>query len=340
MVRNCPHRVRRTATWLAAGIAMVSIGSRTAFGAELPSQLPSDSASVELNGGRFTVLAEPGDLRLARSLLAAAVGRDSYPGLPRPRAHVIISVAPDESHFHLWAGPAVPEWGAAVAFPDAQRVIVQGGGATSAAGDPVPTLRHELAHLALHEYLDELPPRWFDEGYAMYAAGEPIHDDIFSTNVAIAMRGVPTLASLDTALVGTEGQAAVSYALAYRAVADLARLDPTHGLSLFFEYWRASGSLDIAVRRAYGEPLDSFEASWRQQIRHRYGVLAALSDLSFLTLVFLALVMPLYILRRRRDKRRLDALRKAEAAAAAQVASAAAASSGVASEVRPDALQQ
>ena len=27
-------------------------------------------------------------------------------------------------------------------------------------------LRHELAHLALHEALGDLPPRWFDEGYA------------------------------------------------------------------------------------------------------------------------------------------------------------------------------
>jgi hypothetical protein len=262
------------------------------------------------------VLAEPRDLRLARSLLATAVARDSYPGLPRPRAHVIIVVAPDESHFRAWAGAAVPEWGAAVAFPEAQRIIVQGGGATSAAGDPIPTLRHELAHLALHEYLDGLPPRWFDEGYAMYAAGEPIRDDILSTNFALMLHGVPTFASLDSGLVGNEGQAAVSYVLAYRAVADLASLDPTHGLALLFQYWRATGSLDVAIRRAYGEPLDSFEAVWQRQVRHRYGLLALLSDLSFITLVFLGLVMPLYILRRRRDKRRLDILREAEAAAA------------------------
>jgi hypothetical protein len=270
-----------------------------------------------LDAARFSVLAAPRDVRLAHSLLDAAIAHDSFPGLPRPTAHVIIAVAPDSKHFRAWTGPALPEWGAAVAFPAAQRIVVQGGAATSAAGDPLPVLRHELAHLALHEYLDDLAPRWFDEGYATYAAGEGFRDDVLATNVSLALRGVPTLASLDTGLVGGESEAAVSYALAYRAVADLAALDPVHGLSLFFRYWHDGGSLDLAVRRAYGEPLDAFEAQWRTRTRHRYGALAVVSDLSFATVIFLSLLMPLYLARRRRDQLRLASLREAEAAALA-----------------------
>ncbi len=58
----------------------------------------------------------------------------------------------------------------------------------------------------------------------MYAAGEtgPAMTSWRPTSRSL-LRGVPTLASLDTGLVGGEGQAAVSYALAYRAVADLAQ---------------------------------------------------------------------------------------------------------------------
>ena len=289
-------------------------------GAALVGQTPTrratnDTVPVRLDGGRFSVLAEPQDARLARSLLNSALAHDTFPGLPRPRAHVLIAIAPDAKHFQAWSGPTAPEWGAAVAFPRAQRVVVQGRSAPSGAGDPIPTLRHELAHLALHEFLDDLPPRWFDEGYAMYAEGGAGHEDILATNVALALRGVPTLASLDTGLVGTEGQASVSYALAYRAVSDLAHLDPDRGLTLLFRYWRESGSLDIAVRRAYGEPLDTFESAWRTHTRHRYGALALLSDLSFATVVFLGLLTPLYLARRRRDRKRLEALREAEAVA-------------------------
>ena len=63
----------------------------------------------------------------------------------------------------------------------------------SDAGDPREVLRHELAHLALHEYLGDLPPRWFDEGYASYAAREWSREDALSANVALAIRGTPTL---------------------------------------------------------------------------------------------------------------------------------------------------
>jgi peptidase MA superfamily protein len=285
-------------------------------------QAAVDTVPVRLDGGRFSVYAIPRDDRLARALLAAAVQHDTFPGLPRPTAHVVIAVAPDAAHFLSWVGPAAPEWGAAVAFPDRQRIVVQGGRAGSSAGDPVVTLRHELAHLALHEFLDGEVPRWFDEGYASYAAREQMRDEILATNVALALRGVPTFASLDSGLVGREGDAVVSYALAYRAVSDLAALDPARGLSLFFAYWRSSGSLDLAVRRAYGLPLDRFEAQWRSRTRRRYGALAVASDLAFATVVFLILLAPLYVARRRRDRARLEALRMAERAAEANAANA------------------
>jgi hypothetical protein len=250
----------------------------------------------------------------------------------------VISVAPDAAHFRAWVGQAVPEWGAAVAFPDAQRVVVQGGGASSSAGDPAATLRHELAHLALHEYLDDLAPRWFDEGYASFAAHEIGRDDVLATNVALALHGVPTLASLDTDLVGGEGQASVSYALAYRAVADLAALDPERGLTLLLRYWKETGSLDQALRRAYGEPLDTFEAHWRASTRRRYGALAVASDLAFAVLVLLTLLAPLYVARRRRDRARMARLRVAEASADAAAAAAVAAALATASPARAPAI--
>jgi Peptidase MA superfamily len=252
---------------------------------------------------------------LARRLLDQAARHDTFPGLPRPREHVLIAFAPDRSHFRAWAGPAAPEWGAGLAFPDSRRIILQGRSANSMAGNPSVTLRHELAHLALHEYFaggDDVLPRWFDEGYACYAAGEAGRDEALATNVALAVRGTPTLAAIDSGLTGTALQADASYALAYRAVADLAARDPRNGLAFLFAYWRESGSLDRAVRRAYGEPLESFERDWRSRVRRRYGALALVTDLSVASLFLLILLTPLYVARRRRDRARLAALKAAE----------------------------
>jgi hypothetical protein len=321
------------AGWLAALI--VATAPRSTRAQRTAPELAPGLPVTRLDGGRFSVLADRADQRLARSLLTLAVRRDTFPGLPRSLSHVVIVVAPDAEHFRAWVGPAVPEWGAAAAFPDGQRVIVQGRGATSAAGDPAATLRHELAHLALHEYLDDLAPRWFDEGYASYAAQEFGRDDALATNIALALHGVPTLASLDSGLVGGEGQAAVSYALAYRAVADLAALDTARGLSLLLRYWKETGSLDQAVRRAYGEPIDTFEAQWRARTRRRYGALAVASDLAFSVVVFLMLLAPLYVARRRRDRARLSGLRSAEMAAEAATAAAVAAAFAAASDPTP-----
>jgi hypothetical protein len=100
----------------------------------------------------------------------------------------------------------------------------------------------------------------------------------------------------------------------------MASLDRVHGLSLMFTYWRASGSLDTAIRRAYGESLDAFEAGWRARTRRRYGALALVSDLAFATLIFLVVLVPLSVARRRRDRVRLTALREAETAEAAATA--------------------
>ena len=272
---------------------------------------PGDAA-FRVDSGRFTVVAYPRDAALARSVLHAALARDTFPGLPRPTTHVLIAIAPDRSAFREWVGPSAPEWGAAIALPEARRIVMQGSNAGSDAGDPIAVLRHELAHLALHEALGELPPRWFDEGYASYSAGELERDDVLATNVALALRGMPTLEELDSAFYRGENDAQSAYALAYRAVADLAALDPQRGLSLFFQYWKSSSSFDSAVRSAYGITAAAYEKQWRERTRRRYGALALFADLTLASFLMLALMLPLYLARRARDRRRMRALVEAD----------------------------
>ena len=252
---------------------------------------------------------------LARSLLAEAVRNDSFPGLPRPRERALIAIAPDSRRFREWSGAGAPDWGAAIAIPDQHRIVMQGSGAGSGAGDPRAVLRHELAHLALHEALGDLPPRWFDEGYAGYAAGEWSRDEVLSANIGLVLHGIPaSLDSLEDGFHGGATRASGAYALAYRAVSDVAALDPQRGLSLFFEYWKESGSMDVAMRKAFGLTKSGFEGEWRSRTMHRYGVLALIANVSMLFALLAFLLLPLLWVRRRRDRGRMVALRTAEAA--------------------------
>jgi hypothetical protein len=280
----------------------------------LSSLAGAQEAPERLDRGRFTFQFFPKDRALATTLAAHAIATDTFPGLPRPVQRVTIAIAPDERRFRAWAGDA-PEWGSAVAFPESRQIVLQGRRAGSDAGDPLTVLRHELAHLALHERLGGLPRRWFDEGYASYAAGEWGREEVLATNVALALRGMPTLDELENSFGGGATAAQSAYALAYRAVSDMARLDRERGLSLFFTYWRETGSFEKALRQAFGLTSAGFEKRWADRTRAQYGLLALASNVTVASLVLLFVMAPLYVARKRRDRLRLQKMREADAAA-------------------------
>lgn len=276
--------------------------------------LQAQDAPERLDRGRFTVVFFAQDRQLATSLAQHAVSTDTFPGLPRSSQRAVIAIAPDARRFREWAGDA-PEWGSAVAFPESRRIVLQGSRAGSDAGNPLSVLRHEIAHLALYEYLGDLPPRWFDEGYASYAAGEWGRQEVLTTNLALALRGMPTLDELEGFFSGGSTAAQSAYALAHRAVAELARIDAARGLDLFLERWRSTRSFDRAMRSAFGLTSAGFEKRWRDRTRSQYGVLALVSNVAIAGLLVLFVLAPLYVIRRRRDRERLQRMKDAEAMA-------------------------
>jgi hypothetical protein len=280
-----------------------------AFGANATAQ---EEAPDRLDRGRFTAVYFPSERTLTQSLLEYSIRNDTFPGLPRPQQHVLLAMAPNRKLFREWVGPGAPEWGAAITFPDSRRIVMQGRFAGADAGDPREVLRHELAHLALHEFLGDAPPRWFDEGYASYAAHEWRREDALAANVALALKGTPTFDELNAEFTAGSTTAQNAYALAYRAVVDLAALDTTAGLARFLSAWREAGSMDRAFRATYGITLNGFEQRWQQRTRRRYGGLALVGDFAIGGLVLLVLVLPLYISRRQRNRQRLAALLAAD----------------------------
>jgi hypothetical protein len=273
------------------------------------------SAPERLDRGRFTAVFYPSERTLATSVLESAIATDTFPGLPRPRERVLVAFAPDHERFREWIGPGAPEWGAAIAFPESRRIVMQGRSSGSDAGNPREVFRHELAHLALHESLGDLPPRWFDEGYASYSAREWNREDALSTSLALALRGTPTLGELEEQFGGGTMTAQNAYALAYRAVVELASLDTVSGLTHFFEAWRRAGKLDPAIRATYGMTLADFEQRWRTRTRRRYGALALASDVTLIGLIMMVAVFPLFVARKQRDRQKLAAMVAADEAA-------------------------
>lgn len=266
----------------------------------------------------FVVHFWPGGERLARRLLDNTRALPPLPALPadvlergRPGE---VYLAPDPARFDSLTGGRAPEWGAGVAFPDAGVVVLPAYNSERAAPHELTRiLRHELAHVALHRYLAPATvPRWFDEGYARWAAGEWDWETAWQLRLAFALNRAPPLDSLSLDWPVRETDARVAYLLASSTVAYLAERGGERGLRLLLRRWKESGRLEPALRRTYGLTLSQFEEDWRKEVMSRYGWTLFLGH----SLVFwlpVALLL-LFLLRRRRrhDRARLERLRAEE----------------------------
>jgi hypothetical protein len=189
-----------------------------------------------------------------------------------------------------------------VALPPLRTIVLRADG-----GDLSRTLRHELAHLALHHQVDVRVPLWFDEGYAGLAAGEWDRLGTLELNLAVARGALPGLRTLDGALRGTETSADAAYALAYSAVTELARRNPSGTLNPLLERLEKGEGFDAAVLATTGLTLDRFEERWQQAVRRRYGLATWLLAGGGWALIA-AVVLGLVHFRRRADRGRRAAL--------------------------------
>ncbi len=253
--------------------------------------------------GRVTALARPGEAALAAGLAELADRPMPWPGLGvRDLGELRLVVAPDSQRFSEFTRGRLPGWGAGAAFPGGRTIVLRAD-----AGDLVGTLRHELAHLALHQAVRSRVPLWFDEGYASVASGQWDLFDRLGVNLAVARGHIPGLRGLDAELRASQMSADAAYALAATAVLELARRNPTGTLEPLFERLENGASFEAAVLATTGLPLDRFDEAWRRSVRTRFGLITW--TLATGLWVGMAILLALaYEARRRRDRPRRAAL--------------------------------
>jgi hypothetical protein len=190
-----------------------------------------------------------------------------------------------------------------VAFP-AERLIVLPAFATDRppGADALDALRHERIHLALAAYLPGPIPRWFDEGYATWAAGELDESAGWEIRLALLRGAAPPLDSLTLEWPAGAANARLAYLLSASAVRFLATRGGPRAFPAFLQAWRRLGGFDPALREVYHLTPGMLEQEWREMVKSRYGWLLAVSQVGafwvLLTLLFVALV----VVRRRRDR--------------------------------------
>jgi hypothetical protein len=217
--------------------------------------------------GRVQVLAASRHMALGIALGEQADRVAVWPGLGRQDpGPVRLVVASDGSALGRVGRGQVPSWGVGLAIPGARTIVVRAD-----APDPYGALRHELAHLALHQAVKVRMPLWFDEGYAVYAAGEFDRMEALRLNLAVVRGAIGDLRTLDRALRQGEAEATTAYALAGSTVHLLARLHPAGTLDAMVGRLAAGEPFDSAVVATTGYTVAGFERAWQRDLRRRFG---------------------------------------------------------------------
>lgn len=251
--------------------------------------------------GQVTAWSTVARADLATALAELADRPARWPGIGvRSAGQVRLVLVADSGGLAALTRGRAPAWGAGVTLPAGRIILLR-----TDLPDLPTTLRHELAHVVLHEAVRTRVPLWFDEGYATVASDAFTLGDRLELHLSVALGGVPTLGDLDGELRGTEPSAARAYGLAASAVLGLARRIPGGDLGPLITQLAAGVGFDSAVRVVTGRTVPQFEYDWRRETRRQYGGLTWAAGAGFW------LLLGLLVLGLGARKRRLDAPRRA-----------------------------
>jgi hypothetical protein len=269
--------------------------------------------------GRVTVFAEDGLEDTAQQLANSAeatltrIAGDLI-GMPTPGdievrlvrdAADLASIAP--------ADRGAPSWAIGVAYPDLGVISVAMRRGTNWT-DPGPTMRHELAHIALGVALGPRAPHWLHEGFAYQHSAEWSWDRA-ETLAGMAWFGstIP-IEQLDSAFPAQESPAHRAYAQSYDFVGFLSRRGRWEDKEDDGDRWpfrKFLGELgngvdiDVAARRSYGATIKQLFEEWKGDFAKRYKLVPiGLFGLAMWILCALLLVAA-YFRRRHQNKKRV-----------------------------------
>ncbi len=228
--------------------------------------------------------------------------------------HVTLTVAPTREVMDSLVGGQVPEWAGAVAISERMEMIVPSGGFwPGSREEEVRVLRHEWAHLALAHELGRLRiPRWFNEGYAEWAAGSWQENGSLKLGLALAFGDTPPLDSLALTWPRDRVSAEVAYLLSASVIHYLVESSGVAGLEAFIAEWKRGSSFDGAMRVVYGATPGQLETDWRGWVKRRYGWLVVISHSSVFWTALVAALAAMFLVRRRYRREQMARLRAGE----------------------------
>ncbi len=267
------------------------------FRPAVPAAMPIERAHAIYHFGsdRYVELADSALERARKKLIARLNDSLDY----KPDMHIVETQQAFDS---LLLG-RLPHWGAAAALPSMGRIVIKSPDHFNLQKSLSDLIAHEYSHLALAGRTGlHRPPRWFDEGLAMWLSTEWGWGDNLAVSKAAAFGNLFDLKELERVNRFNASQAHVAYAQSYLTVRYFFDAYGDWAVGIFLDSIAAGADIDRALMAATGSDYKGFGAEVAEHITSRYNLTTLFMDTAFLWLALAIIVIIGAILRFRKKK--------------------------------------
>jgi len=266
-----------------------------------------DWAGLTERSEHFILYYHPQDKRASNNLLLAAereFARITDLIGVRPDETIHLYLARDRQEFQQLTSGAIPEWGIGVAVPARNRIVLIAAGADRNNQSLRQVLTHELSHIVFHRAMGVVrPPRWLDEGLAMYISHEWKLGRSVLVARALLFGSLIPLDEIDRVNTFAHPQADLAYTESFLAVAFIVERFGESALRELIGELARSGDLDLAMGISLGMTYREFLRQWNSEVVRRFNWVSIISDPFVLWGFMLALFVIVFLLKRRYTRR-------------------------------------
>lgn len=285
--------MRKLAFILALTFTTASAAAQTHL--QIKADIPSDSVYVD------------SVVRVTAQRLEALLG-------PMADDSLDIFVTASESRFDSLTGNALPDWGVGAAIPYRNRIVVKSPLIMSGEKTLGELVAHEYTHIAMARFLGQTqPPRWIDEGMAMYHSAEWGWTDNLAIGWAVVLERIIPLSEIENLNRFNARLAETAYSESYLAFKYFLDRYGQSGLHILLTDLQAKRSVDEAFVAATGADRRHFEEEFSEYLHGRYNLVTLFFDSQLIWVLAALIVLLGFILARIRRRERMNRLDSYEA---------------------------
>jgi hypothetical protein len=253
----------------------------------------------------YRIIADiPGDAAYADSVITVTAARLSNLIGPSATDSIDVFIVSSNARFDSLTGPSIPDWGAGVAMPHKNRIVVKSPLILTGEKSLGELVAHEFSHIALSRAVRSQPvPRWLNEGMAMYSSAEWGWGDNLAMGWAVISGNIIPLSKIEQLNRFQSGQAQVAYSESYLAFRYFLDTYGRSGLRILLAGLAEGHSIDDAFVSATGTDQAGFGREFSIYLHGRYNVITMIFNSNILWILLALLIVVgfvLYLFRRKK----------------------------------------